>query len=179
MVFQVQEETWLDYQEIQGKILCERGCTEENVSWTLGLILPSVPVVKSEFDIDLAVYPIFQSQIIDFKNDFSQADIPSGEPVFIEIPRDSNINGDQNDVVIRLKKILYGQAKATHLWCENLRNGLLDNGFVVRKVDPRLFMSTTVICVIYMDDYLFWARSQYDISIVMKYFREDGPSYKW
>ena len=30
-----------------------------------------------------------------------------------------------------------------------------------------------------MDDYLFWERSQSDIDNVMKYFKEDGPSYKW
>ena len=29
-----------------------------------------------------------QSQIIDFTNAFAQAYIPSGEPVFIELPRD-------------------------------------------------------------------------------------------
>ena len=29
-----------------------------------------------------------QSQSIDFTDAFAQADIPSGEPVFIELPRD-------------------------------------------------------------------------------------------
>ena len=32
MVFQVPEETWFDNQEIQGTILCERGCLEETAS---------------------------------------------------------------------------------------------------------------------------------------------------
>ena len=45
------------------------------------------------------------------------------------------------------------------------------------KVDPFLFMSKTVICVVYVDYCLFWARSQSDIDNVMKYFKEDGPSY--
>ena len=31
-----------------------------------------------------------QSQSIDLKNAFAQADIPSGEPFFIELPRDFN-----------------------------------------------------------------------------------------
>ena len=30
----------------------------------------------------------FQSQIIDFKNSFAHANIPNGEPFFIELPRD-------------------------------------------------------------------------------------------
>ena len=47
------------------------------------------------------------------------------------------------------------------------------------KVDPCLFMSKTVICVVYVDDYLFWARSQSEIDNVMKSFKEDCPSYNW
>ena len=43
----------------------------------------------------------FQSQRIDFTNAFAQADIPSGEPVFIELPRDFKSDGGQNDVVLR------------------------------------------------------------------------------
>ena len=67
----------------------------------------------------------FQSQSIDFTNDFSQADIPSGEPVFIELSRDFKSDGGQHDVVLKLKKSLHGKAKAARLWYENFRNGLL------------------------------------------------------
>ena len=54
----------------------------------------------------------------------------------------------------------------------------LEPGFVMSKVDTCLFMSKTVICVVYVDDCLFWARSQSDIDNVLKSFKEDGPSYK-
>ena len=54
----------------------------------------------------------------------------------------------QHDVVLRLNKSLYGQAKAARLWYENLRNGLLYCSFVMSKVDTCLFMSMTVICVV-------------------------------
>ena len=47
------------------------------------------------------------------------------------------------------------------------------------KVDPCLLMSKTVICVVYVDDCLFCARSKSDIDDVMKYFKEDGPSDNW
>ena len=57
----------------------------------------------------------FQSRSIDFKSSFAQADITSGYPVFIGIPRDLNINGVQGDVVIRLNKSLYGQAEDARL----------------------------------------------------------------
>ena len=104
-----------------------------------------------------------QSKIIDFTNAFSQEDIPSGEPVFIELPRYFNSDGGQHDVVLKLNKIRYVQAEAAHLWYEKLRNGLLERGFVTSKADPCLFMSKTVICVVYVDDCLFWERSQSEI----------------
>ena len=103
----------------------------------------------------------------------------SGEPVFIELPRDFNSDGGQHDVVLKLKKSLYGQAEAARLWYEKLRNGLLERSFVMRKVDPFLFMSNTVMCVVYVYDCLFWESSQSEIDNVMKYFKEDGPSYNW
>ena len=50
---------------------------------------------------------------------------------------------------------------------------------MTRRVYPYLFMSKNVICVVYVDDYLFWERSQSDIDNVMKSFKEDGTSYNW
>ena len=120
-----------------------------------------------------------QSQSIDFTDAYFQADIPSGETILIELPQDFKSGGGQHDVVLKLNKSLYGQAKAARLWYEKLRNGLLERGFVMRKLDPCLFMSKTVICVLYVDYCLFWARSQYDIDNLMKYFKEDYPSYNW
>ena len=72
-----------------------------------------------------------QSQSIDFTNAFAQADIPSGEPLFIEISRYFKSYGEQDDVVIKLKKSLYGKAKAERLWYEKFWNGLLEHGFVM------------------------------------------------
>ena len=51
----------------------------------------------------------FQSQSIDFTNAFAQADIPSGEPFFVKLPRDLKIDEGQHDVVLKLNKSLYGQ----------------------------------------------------------------------
>ena len=48
---------------------------------------------------------------------------------------------------------------------------------MMSKVDTCLFMSKTVICMVYLDDCLFWARSKYETDNVMKSFMEDGPSY--
>ena len=73
---------------------------------------------------------------MDFKNAFSKADITNGGSVFIELPRHFKSDGGKYDVVIRLKKCLYGQDKASRLWYKKLLNGLLDCGFVMSKVYP-------------------------------------------
>ena len=79
---------------------------------------------------------VFQSQSIDLTNAFYQADITRGEPIFIEINSDLRSDGGQCDVVIRFKKILYGQVKTSRIWYEKLRHDFLDPFLLVRKVDP-------------------------------------------
>ena len=51
----------------------------------------------------------FQSHSIDFTNAFDQADIPNGDPVFIELPMYFNSDRGKCYGVLRLKKSLYGQ----------------------------------------------------------------------
>ena len=72
-------------------------------------------MVHSVVDVHFQCILDFQSQSIDFTNAFSQSDIPSGELVFVELPRDFKSDRRQCDVVIRLNKVLYGQSEATHL----------------------------------------------------------------
>ena len=76
--------------------------------------------VRLIFILQCIIY--FQSQSIDLTNSFDQADIPGGEPDLIELPRGFNSYREQCDVVLRLKKSLYGQAKAACLWYEKLKN---------------------------------------------------------
>ena len=117
-----------------------------------------------------------KSQSIDFKHAFAEADIPSGDPVFIEIHRYFNSDGGKCDVVLRLNNSLYGQSKAARIWYESFNNGLLDCGFVVRKAYPCMFMYKNMISVLYVDDCLFWARLKSDIDNVMNYFKYDVTS---
>ena len=51
--------------------------------------------------------------------------------------------------------------------------------FLMSKVYPCLFMTKTIICVVYVGDRIFWARSQSEIDNSMNSFKEDGPSYNW
>ena len=112
-----------------------------------------------------------QSQSIDFTKDFALEDILSGETVSNELPNYSNSDGGQHDIVLILKKSLYGQVEAARRWYEKQKNGLLKHGFVITKVDPCLFMSKTVMCVVYVDDFIYWERSQSDIDNIINSFK--------
>ena len=150
----------MEYQEIQGRY-CVREDIQKRLSpKPLNSYSPVVQWATVRLMLIFQCILGLQSQSIDFTNVFFQADIPCGEPVFIELPRDFNSDGGQHDVVFKLKESLYGQAKDARLCYEKLRNGFLERGFVMSKVDPCLFMSKTVIRVVYMDDCLFWERSQ-------------------
>ena len=120
-----------------------------------------------------------QIRIIDFKNAFYWGDIPGGEPVVIVIPRYLESDRGKFGAVLMLNKSIYVQAKSTRLWYEKLQNGLLYSGFLVSCVDPCLLMSKTVISIVYVDDFVFWTRSQSDIGKFMNYFKESGTSYNW
>ena len=50
---------------------------------------------------------------------------------------------------------------------------------MVSKVDIFLFISKTIICVVYVDDFSFWERSKSEINNVMNSFKEDEPSSNW
>ena len=125
----------------------------------------------SEVDVDFSVYSRFvESNYWLHKRLFSGRYSKWGASLHWT-SQGFNSDGGQDDVVFKLKKILYGQAEAVRLWYEKLRNGFLEIGFVMRKVNPWLFISKTVICVVYVDACLFWARSQFDIDNVMKSFK--------
>ena len=79
----------------------------------------------------------------------------------------------------KIKEIIYYQAEASRLRYEKLWNGLLHCHFVTNKVDPCLFMSKTVVGVVYVGDSIFWERSKYDIDNLINSLKEDGPSYNW
>ena len=84
MVFQLQEETWFYNQEIQGTILCERGCPEETVSQTLELIFSSGTMGHSEADVYFSVYYRFTVSKYRLHKCLLLAYITSEEPVFDE-----------------------------------------------------------------------------------------------
>eukprot|EP00957_Ditylum_brightwellii_P020019 1511446-Ditylum_brightwellii.AAC.1 len=65
------------------------------------------------------------------------------------------------------------------MWYDKLRTGLEAGRFTACKVDPCLFISKKVICIVYVDDCLWFARDNKDIDAVLKSFKEDRDKYNW
>jgi hypothetical protein len=85
--------------------------------------------------------------------------------VFIDMPRGFSEPGK----VLKQKKSLYGLHQAPKLWFEHLKSKLLAVGFdQATDIDPCLFISDKVICLMYVDDTLLYARDQADIDNVLE-----------
>jgi Reverse transcriptase (RNA-dependent DNA polymerase) len=80
----------------------------------------------------------WKSRQVDFTNAFCQA--PQKDLIFVELPqyyKPASCEG--KDVVLRLKKSLYGQVTSPKLFWEHLQKGMLKLGFEQSKSDPCLF----------------------------------------
>ena len=117
---------------------------------------------------------------VDFSNAFAQADMPKDKAVYLHLPRGFQPVGEfAKEMVLWLKKSLYGQAEAPKLWYEKLKKGLKDRGFETSQIDPCLFISKKVIVVAYVDDCLFFAKDRADIDQLIQSFKDDGDEYNW
>jgi hypothetical protein len=64
-----------------------------------------------------------------------------------------------NDHVLKLKKNMYGLRQAGYNWFEKLSTGLFHRGFIQSQIDKCLFLRSDCILVVYVDDCLFFSRS--------------------
>jgi hypothetical protein len=86
--------------------------------------------------------------------------------VFIEIPRGFSQPGK----VLKLKRSLYGLRQSPRNFFQHLKAKLESVGFVTNEaVDPCLFISDRVICLVYVDDTLFFSpKEEYINDIIEK-----------
>jgi hypothetical protein len=116
---------------------------------------------------------------IDFSiNAFAQALISDGKDVYIKVPKGFTPTIGR-DCVMKLKKSLYGSTTAPQLWYEKISKGLIDRGFVPSKMDPCLFISPTVLLVLYVDDCCIFARDPKDIDSLLKSFDDNSDEFNW
>ena len=89
--------------------------------------------------------------------------------VYIEMPRGFKQEGK----VLKLKKSLYGLKQSPRNFFLHLKQKLESIGFKTNEeVDPCLFVSDKVVCLVYVDDTLFYASKQEYIDEVIQRLRD-------
>ena len=92
--------------------------------------------------------------------------------VYVEMPQGFGQPGK----VYKLKKSLYGLKQAPRNFFQYLKKNLETVGFEQQiDIDPCLFISPKVICLVYVDDTLLFARNKDNITEVLrKLTKEQG-----
>ena len=115
---------------------------------------------------------------VDYTNAFAQA--PIKEEVYIKIPigfESTNKIGEE-EIVLKLQKSLYGLVQAPRTFYEHLTDTLTEKGFTCdRNIDACLWVNKErqIICVIYVDDCLFFSKKEETIHKFIKEIESKMP----
>ena len=98
---------------------------------------------------------------------FLHADLGPDEEVYVEMPLGFNVKSKSGKrQVLKLKKTLYGLRQSPRAFWKYMTEKLEKVGLKQSKFDPCLFIGTHVICVVYVDDLIFWSRDEAKIDKV-------------
>jgi hypothetical protein len=111
-----------------------------------------------------------QTRQVDYVNAFAQGDLQ--EKVFVELPQgfQAPANGDY---VLRLRKSLYGLVQSPRAFFLKLSSALESRKFAPSKLDPCLFIHQDMVCLVYVDDCLFFAKDSTTIDAMIKSLKAD------
>ena len=100
----------------------------------------------------------WESRQVDFTNAFLQSDQPEDQPLYMEMPQFYRPLGCEDlDLVLRMKKSIYGQVNSPKLFYEHLCVGMQKLGFEAAASDPCLFIHKTLPIMVmnYCDDQIW------------------------
>ena len=98
-------------------------------------------------------------QQVDYVQAFTQA--PLDDDVFMHIPTGFYYDNPENNnhKVLKLRKNLYGLNVASRNWFLTLLAGLKSRGFKPSTIDPCLYIKDDILCLVYVDDTIFFAQN--------------------
>ena len=158
---------------------CVRGDTQKEgvdyfesfapvVSWNTVRLLLILMVVQN-----------LSSAQVDYLAAFCQA--PIDTEVYIEFPKGwERLNKMGLPIkfepvhVLKLDRSIYGLVQSPKNFFKHLKGNLESSGFSQSQHDPCLFISDTVICLVYVDDCLFFSKHQHDIDSAIKRIKDTG-----
>ena len=106
-------------------------------------------------DLQVAGLDLYTRQV-DFSNAFVQSDMPPDDVLYIEPPKGYY----KSDVVLLLKKSLYGTCQAPRYWFLKISSALRARGFEHSQSDECMFIrkSDGMILLLYVDDLIAFHR---------------------
>ena len=111
-----------------------------------------------------------KSAAADVQAAFLHGTLPENERAYVAMPK----GFEQPGKVLKLKQSVYGLKQAPRCFWKYLTEKMQDVGLEQSKFDSCLFIGKKVIAVAYVDDILFWAKDDADITSVMVQLRESG-----
>ena len=92
----------------------------------------------------------------DVTTEFIHADIPEYEKVYVEIPRlFEQFSNNGHTKCLQLENMLYG---LRHIPCDfwkQMKNKLEQSGLNQSRLNPCIFVSDKVTCIVYVDNIIF------------------------
>ena len=134
--------------------LCARGFEQVEGRDYFETFSPVVQWLTVRLILIMTILLGLENQQIDYTAAFVQA--PIDTDVYVEMPRLFSTPGS----VWKLKKSIYGLKQSPRNYFLHMKGKLEKLGFVQSIADPCLFISPTVICLIYVDDALLVYRDQ-------------------
>jgi hypothetical protein len=98
----------------------------------------------------------------DIKAAFIHSRIPPEEEIYVHQPR--GFKCDDGTEVLQLKGTLYGLRQSPHYFFKYFTECLVRQSLTPSNFDPCLFMSTTMIVIIYVNDILIYCNSEDEIN---------------
>eukprot|EP00957_Ditylum_brightwellii_P056609 4291001-Ditylum_brightwellii.AAC.1 len=95
---------------------------------------------------------------IDFILAYPQAEVKTN--IYLHPPAGITINTNGEDVVLKLKKNLYGLKDAGRTWWEHLSSGLEKMGFRQCEADQCVWKKDGVVIIVYVDDCLIFGNTK-------------------
>ena len=106
---------------------------------------------------------------------FLHADLEENETVYVDMPMGfAQYGKNGKKQCLKLKKTLYGLRQSPRAFWKYITVKLEQCGLEQSKFDPCLFIGPEVICVVYVDDLIFWSKDVPLINGVAMQLRELG-----
>lgn len=106
---------------------------------------------------------------------FLHADLEPGESIYVKMPQGfTQVGKDGKDRVLSLRKTLYGLRQSPRAFWKYLTEKLELCDLKQSKLDPCLFVGETVMCIVYVDDLIFWSREDAEITTLGMKLRNLG-----